>query len=947
MRAVFRPSGRYWIDASAARSARAPQEDSASSASANVASPPCACGGGCPRCKAAAAAPLAVDRSDGAAERDANRAAAIALRGGNTAVRARRVSADAVSPAPAAVHETLAEAGTPLPAALRSEYAARMGHDFSAVRVHTGARARHSASAMNADAYTVGSRIAFADGRYAPETAAGRDLIGHELAHVVQQSAGPPRVQKRGPKDKDLKALEKRVGETIDSLRQGMEKAEQDDYVRSIVFDHVLSKNLVDFTYVRKPQDEKYKDSSLSTETYYIAVEQRPDGKRATKPWMVIVDRRVRFDLHGKHKGRYHIRQSAQLQNDYAKPPAPAKLIDAQAVETGQPITTVVFDKPEIYSTSVYGSEKPAPTLAKRSDGNALFDFGATTKQKIQTLEKLIPGHVPLVPDPVGDRTVKAPRKPPAPAPKPKQEDAIVDVPAPTPTPTKTPTDVVRQSADKRQGGDQETEVVSETPKKDEDHWWDGLLRALGSLLKGLGIFVVAVAAVVAVVFLATGTVIALPVAAAIAGAFLLGWGIGTALRQRFGQKEYEGRPLAAIGRALADAVGITGIQEAITGKDAATGRKLTEGEQTERGILGGVNLLTLLWGGLKGGRGKASGPGRTTTIEPAPTSPKPAPVPVEPTPAPAPTKPVPTEPVPVPAPKEPAPAPQDHAPTPAAPTPVPKDPVPAPKEPIPAPQAPAPAPVEPTPTPVPKDPAPLPKAPEPAPQAPTPKEPAPQEPAPQNAKPRGGARARIEDAQQGLRDAIERLKQKIADESKENGALAKTRGEALSEMQKHKEDALRMGSKHPDYRSTLDKFKKAKERFEELDGQYQAQSQRIRDWAARKAELLKVLNDKTYERPTSYNAGVEDAVWQAASKEGNGMVKGPSGVEIKPGDPWVMGHRPGFEFWKHQVSAARRGLTREQFLREHNNPRNYRPETPAENSSHAYEASDNVSKWP
>ncbi len=94
MRAVFRPSGRYWIDASAARSARAPQEDSASSASANVASPPCACGGGCPRCKAAAAAPLAVDRSDGAAERDANRAAAIALRGGNTAVRARRVSAD-------------------------------------------------------------------------------------------------------------------------------------------------------------------------------------------------------------------------------------------------------------------------------------------------------------------------------------------------------------------------------------------------------------------------------------------------------------------------------------------------------------------------------------------------------------------------------------------------------------------------------------------------------------------------------------------------------------------------------------------------------------------------------------------------------------------------------------------------------------------------------------
>jgi hypothetical protein len=41
---------------------------------------------------------------------------------------------------------------------------------------------------VNALAYTVGDDVAFADNQYAPETANGRTLIAHELAHVIQQS---------------------------------------------------------------------------------------------------------------------------------------------------------------------------------------------------------------------------------------------------------------------------------------------------------------------------------------------------------------------------------------------------------------------------------------------------------------------------------------------------------------------------------------------------------------------------------------------------------------------------------------------------------------------------------------------------------------------------------------------------------------------------------------
>jgi len=64
----------------------------------------------------------------------------------------------------------------------------RFQYDFSHVQVHTDARAAVSAQAVNAQAYTVGRNIVFAAGKYALETAKGRRLLAHELAHVMQQS---------------------------------------------------------------------------------------------------------------------------------------------------------------------------------------------------------------------------------------------------------------------------------------------------------------------------------------------------------------------------------------------------------------------------------------------------------------------------------------------------------------------------------------------------------------------------------------------------------------------------------------------------------------------------------------------------------------------------------------------------------------------------------------
>lgn len=68
--------------------------------------------------------------------------------------------------------------------------------DFSRVRVITGPAAAASAAGIQARAYTVGEKIVFDRGQYAPGTAAGQALLAHELAHVVQ-GLGPSTVARQ------------------------------------------------------------------------------------------------------------------------------------------------------------------------------------------------------------------------------------------------------------------------------------------------------------------------------------------------------------------------------------------------------------------------------------------------------------------------------------------------------------------------------------------------------------------------------------------------------------------------------------------------------------------------------------------------------------------------------------------------------------------------------
>lgn len=68
----------------------------------------------------------------------------------------------------------------------------RLGYSLANVRVHSGTRAAEAAEAAGARAFAMGNHLVFGANEYQPESAHGRWLMAHELAHVAQQGQCPP-----------------------------------------------------------------------------------------------------------------------------------------------------------------------------------------------------------------------------------------------------------------------------------------------------------------------------------------------------------------------------------------------------------------------------------------------------------------------------------------------------------------------------------------------------------------------------------------------------------------------------------------------------------------------------------------------------------------------------------------------------------------------------------
>ncbi len=82
---------------------------------------------------------------------------------------------------------TLHAKGSALPKNIQHFFQSRIGHDFSAVKIHTGPDAEASAKEVNARAYAFENHIVFNKDEYDPATREGKKLLAHELVHTIQQ----------------------------------------------------------------------------------------------------------------------------------------------------------------------------------------------------------------------------------------------------------------------------------------------------------------------------------------------------------------------------------------------------------------------------------------------------------------------------------------------------------------------------------------------------------------------------------------------------------------------------------------------------------------------------------------------------------------------------------------------------------------------------------------
>jgi hypothetical protein len=87
--------------------------------------------------------------------------------------------------------------GSSLPEQTRTQMEGFFGADLGGVRVHADGGAGTLNRELDAQAFTVGSDVFFAEGKYNPSSTEGQGLIAHELTHVGQQGGfGAPEVQR-------------------------------------------------------------------------------------------------------------------------------------------------------------------------------------------------------------------------------------------------------------------------------------------------------------------------------------------------------------------------------------------------------------------------------------------------------------------------------------------------------------------------------------------------------------------------------------------------------------------------------------------------------------------------------------------------------------------------------------------------------------------------------
>ena len=109
--------------------------------------------------------------------------------------------APAVEPSVQSAIQEKAAGGQPLAADMRSHMEPRFGADFSQVRVHNDLESAGLSNQLSARAFTYRNHIFFGRNQYQPGTDAGKQLLAHELTHIIQKGQATPKTAGTAPSD--------------------------------------------------------------------------------------------------------------------------------------------------------------------------------------------------------------------------------------------------------------------------------------------------------------------------------------------------------------------------------------------------------------------------------------------------------------------------------------------------------------------------------------------------------------------------------------------------------------------------------------------------------------------------------------------------------------------------------------------------------------------------
>lgn len=114
--------------------------------------------------------------------------------------------------------------GESLDTVTRSAMERRFERGLSHIRIHRNGKGAHNAERQSMRAYTLGSDIVFAPGRYNPSTVDGQELLAHEISHAIQQQGGEGSKTSR-EEQPPLSATRKHVQSKVEIRQVGRREA--------------------------------------------------------------------------------------------------------------------------------------------------------------------------------------------------------------------------------------------------------------------------------------------------------------------------------------------------------------------------------------------------------------------------------------------------------------------------------------------------------------------------------------------------------------------------------------------------------------------------------------------------------------------------------------------------------------------------------------------------